>query len=466
MAGIGFRLQKLLAGESLTDLVRAYLYSALIATGPMLVVMLTLIAIRAVVRSQLSIEDGTLYMGVMVYVYAFSMLGLGPVIYVITRWLADQYYLQQSVSFTPAYVASLLFVFIPQSIIALIFLSRTSFPPIVQWSLLALYLAVNGIWIALIFLSAARSYLWIAAAFFGGGGLGLGLAAYLGIQSGFPGFVIGYTIGQVLTFFVLSFRVFKEFGYEYSVNFGFLAYFKKYPLLCATGLFYYGATWADKFVFWFSDLGESLGQGIRVSSNYDTPMFLAFLTIIPSMAFFLLQMETTFARTYQRYYRIIQERANLNAIRSAKDDILKNLSSQFQKFLLFQGIISGIAIVALYPIAEAFLLNPYQLGIFRIGILGVFLQMAFVMALNILFYFDFQWEVFWISFIYFALNTVLTLLTLHAGLASYGFGFMAASFVAALCGFLILSHKLKNLEYWTFMTQPILIPKFKFEEEK
>ena len=67
------------------------------------------------------------------------------------------------------------------------------------------------------------------------------------------------------------------------------------------------------------------------------------------------------------------------------------------------------------------MIAPHQMGIFRIGVLGAFLQMMFVMLLTLLFYFDFLREAFWMSLLYFVSNALFTLITLQIGLASYGY---------------------------------------------
>lgn len=205
---------------------------------------------------------------------------------------------------------------------------------------------------------------------------------------------------------------------------------------------------------------------IRVFSNYDTPMFLAFMTIVPSMAFFLVQMETSFVKHYAAYYQGVRGRADYFTLEEKKEGILKNLTDHFKKFVFFQGILSGFVILFIHAVAEAVHLNPLQTGIFRIGILGTFLQMGFLMILNILFYFDFQKEACAMTLLFAAANTFLTAVTLKIGLPAYGFGFASACFVTVAAGFFVMDAKIRDLSYWTFMRQPILLPKLMFEKEQ
>ncbi len=466
MAGIGFRLQRLITGESYSDLVRAYFYSSVITSGPMIVVMAALAVINRVAMVRLSIEESRLFLSLLLYAYSFSMIVVSPMVYVVTRYLADKYYLKEIETFTPVYLSTLEILFAVQTLLSVFFLSHLQLSLEAKIALYLLYLSISAIWMAMIFLSAAQSYLWIVIAFLGGGIIGTLASYFWGRFQGFNGFLMGYTVGQFVTFFILTLRIFREFGYESTGDYGFILYFKRYPYLILIGLCYYLGIWIDKFIFWYSDQGEELIPLIHIAPNYDTPMFFAYLTVVPSLAFFVVQMETSFMGTYQDYYKTIRQRAGLDIITQKRNVIVRTLTKHFKKFALFQGIISGMVIALIYPITEALHINPYQLGTFRIAILGSFLLMGLVMIINILFYFEFQKEIFWITLIYIVTNSSLTYATLKWGsFASYGFGYTLAAFVSVVIGFYIMDHRLHHLNYYTFMNQPVLVPKYKFEEE-
>lgn len=465
MAGIGFRLQKLMMKGSFGNLITAYLYSAVIATGPLLIVTVALIVMNVLTQVRLTPDEKTLFMGLLVYIYAFSMVGVGPFIYSVTRYLADRYFLKEMAAFTPTYFTVLKVLFSLQAIVGAAFLIPAQFPLAVKLTAFCLLLIVSGTWMAMVFLSAARSYLWIVAAFAVGTGIGVATAMALGKRYGFNGFLNGFALGQALTFLILTWRIIAEFGYRGSHDFGFLDYFRRHPYLVFVGLFYHLGLWVDKFIFWLSPQGEWVSGSFLLCPNYDVPSFMAYLTVIPSMAFFLVQMETTFVRCYHAYYESVRKRESLGVIRYRRQVMSDNLTDQYQRFILFQGTISGLVIVFLYEIADALYLQPAQMGIFRIAILGAVMQMGFIMTLTILFYFDFQKNAFWLAVFYFLSNTILTSATLVIGFPAYGFGYAASCFLSFLVGIMVLHIKLKNLNYWTFMTQPVLVPNFKFESE-
>jgi polysaccharide biosynthesis protein PelG len=466
MAGIAFRLQKLLSGDSYSDLIRAYLYSSIISTGPFIIVIFTIAAIKLAVQVRLNIDEARLLLSLIVYVFAFSMIGVAPFMYVVTRYLADKYYLKQVKAFSPIYLSLLNVVFIIQGIAVITYLQFIDISVTDKWIVSSLYLCISGIWVAMIFISAARNYMWIVICFFVGGVVGVGASLAIGSFYGFSGFLLGFTIGQASCFFLLSFRIFNEFGLTHTANYGFFSYFKEHFSLFLVGVFYYIGIWADKFIFWFSSYGEEIRPVLRVYTNYDTPMFLAYLSVIPSMAFFLVQMETSFVKIYNAYYQSITHRANYETILHYRDLMIDNLSTNFQKYAVFQGIFSSVIILFVFEIAQAFDLNPNHMGIFRIGILGAFLQMGFLMILNIFFYYDFQKEAAMLTGLFMVCNIIFTFISLYIGFPAFGYGYAATSFVSCLVGFLALNYKLKNINYFTFMLQPVIIPKFKLESER
>jgi uncharacterized membrane protein len=465
MAGIGFRLQKLLTGDSYSDLIRAYLYSAMISAGPMLVVMATLAVVKQLAQNYLGLDGEGQFMGLVVYVYAFSMITVSPFFFIVTRYLADQYYLKEYDSFASTYFASLICVFVIQLAVGVWFVSRLPVSFEVKFWEIILFQCVGAIWMAMVVLSAARSYLWIVVAFSMGCVTAIGFSIFLGRLLGLEGFVAGFAVGQLVVFTILSVRILREFGYKIGCSFTFLRYASKYPFLVAIGSLYYLGIWVDKAVFWSSPHAAQVLSVLRIMPDYDMPLFVAYLTVVPSLAFFLIQMETSFAVCYQTYYQSIRRHATMSVINACEDAVADNLTGQFQRFAVFQGIISGFAILFAPQIGEFFGLSYVQQGVFRIAILGAFMQIGVIMIINILFYFDAQFEAFLLTLIFFVLNGVLAKISITIGLPAYGYGYTVTSFVTLLAGFLVLDWRLRRLNYWTFMRQAVVVPKFKLESE-
>lgn len=465
MAGIAFRLQKLLTSESYSDQARAYLYSAIISSGPFIAVIIMLSGIKFSAQTFLSLEESRLLMAIIVYIYAFSMIIVSPFYYTVTRYLADKYFLRQVETFTPSFLSVLYTNLALLSIIYIGYAIYISLPIKLALAFYLFFLTTGGIWIAMIYLSAGRSYLWIVWSFLLGTIISLICATILGKFIGIEGFAYGLTIGQALTFGLLTFRIFKEFGYNSNYDFDFFRYFRIHPYLIFIGLFYYLGIWIDKILFWTSEHGEKIHKGIYIFTTYDTAMFLAYLSIIPSMAFFLVHMETSFVKHYQSYFEAIRNRSSYYVIREKRDNMINDISVQFEKYAIFQGVISSIIILLRPQIISFFALPQSQVNIFGVGVLASFLLMGFVIMLNLIFYFDFQKMAFSLCFLLLASNVIFTWITLQIHESYFGFGFCLSCLLTITVSFFMFNHRIKNIDYWIFMRQPIVVPKFKFENE-
>ena len=77
--------------------------------------------------------------------------------------------------------------------------------------------------------------------------------------------------------------------------------------LIASGVIYNIAIWADKILFWyFPATGQRIVGPLHASLIYDLPVFLAYLSIIPGMAIFLVRIETDFVEYYDKFYDAVR----------------------------------------------------------------------------------------------------------------------------------------------------------------
>src|SRR5215207_3128770 len=93
MAGIGFVLRRALAQDSYLGTGKAYLAAAIISSGPWLLSVATLLVISLFATSTLEPAERDLLFAAIMYPFAFSLIGVGPVQMAVTRHLADRLYL-------------------------------------------------------------------------------------------------------------------------------------------------------------------------------------------------------------------------------------------------------------------------------------------------------------------------------------------------------------------------------------
>lgn len=465
MAGIGFRLQNLLRKKSITATVKAYLYSSMIVAGPMILSIITLAIMKLMIRNKLGLEQDFIIQGIYIYATAFSLIGSAPFLYVITRYLADQYFLRNFEAFTPTYLSSLLAICLFQSPFCIWFLYPVDLPFSTKILAYLLYQVTNGVWLSMIFLSAARSYTWITLSFLFGSVTSLLAGLALGYRHGMDGFLAGMVLGMAMSFCLLTLRINFEFGARLRVGAEFFLYFFKYPKLVFIGVFYNMGIWIDKFVFWNDAEAIVVKEVFRFHPVYDGPQLLAFITVFPAMAFFLITLETDFAKHFHDYYRMISLHQPMRQVTRMKGILTSILTSNFQLFVVIQSSISVLAIFFVDSIADYFMLSSMQMGVLRVAILGAYLQVTYMIVMNLLFYFDFQTEVLTLTVIYLVVNAAGSWMTLQWGLVTYGWGQALAGLATSLTGLYFLNNRVERLEYHTFMLQPITLPRFKMEGE-
>ena len=132
---------------------------------------------------------------------------------------------------------------------------------------------------------------------------------------GAAGLLIGFDLGLAVTSFSLLARVFAEYPYSVENVFAFLGRLKEYWTIFLTGLVYNMAIWIDKWVMWFSPESKTLSSGMFSYPDYDSAMFAAYLSIVPSLAIFVYSIETSFFEKYLRFYQDIQEHRTYDQIR-------------------------------------------------------------------------------------------------------------------------------------------------------
>src|SRR5262245_55630014 len=161
MAGIGFELRKLLERESLTGVVQAYAYAAIISSGPWVLSIIGILVVGFLSASAVTPAFGITQFQVSVtYLIAGSLILTGPVQLAFTRFVADRVFEKQTEAVLPNFNGMLLAVVLVAGLAALpvvLFL----FPgESVVYRLLMLtgFVQLAGIWLATVLLSGLKQY--------------------------------------------------------------------------------------------------------------------------------------------------------------------------------------------------------------------------------------------------------------------------------------------------------------------
>ncbi|SDK82206.1 Uncharacterized membrane protein [Maridesulfovibrio ferrireducens] len=456
MAGIGFELRRMLGKDSYLSEMSAYLYAAMVSSGPWLMSVLCLSILGLYSYSGFSRLDQEIFRTTIVYVYAFTLVYVGYIQLVVTRYLADKFYLGEERITLTAFFSSSILVLIVGSIIGIGGL--WTFELTITYKIIAvvLFLIVAMIWLAMIFLSAVKDFRSIVQAFAIGTSISVGAAFLLYPVMGLNGYLLGYTFGQAVIYFWLLARLLAEFPARRVWDWGMLSYFLKYWELALIGMLFNLAIWIDKILFWFAPDSRMVVPYLRTHDMYEGPIFFAYLTIVPTLAIFLVKIETKFYEHYHDYFAKIISKKNLSSILEEKKGMVLMLKESLREILIVQGSLTLLCLFMASDFIEIVGLSPIQKPLLQIALIGSLMQVMLSVAVIILFYFDLRKEVLLITLIFLFSNAGLTLLSMKLGFTFYGYGYCYSCFISLLCAYYFVSKSVTDLEYITFAGQPII----------
>lgn len=372
---------------------------------------------------------------------------------VVTRYISDQLYMRKTNNITPTFLGAMALVVPAQTAIASIFLFLTDLTLFYKITALGLYTTVSVIWIEMIFLGAAKDYARIVS-YFAVGYLASFIGAHIfGWLFLLDGFLFGFLVGQLVLCTLLMNRIFTEYKMERGFNFLFAEYYSKYKSLAFIGFLFNTAIWIDKIIFWFSPSGLNIHSNFYTHFPYDSSMFIAFLTIVPSVAIFLLRIETDFYTKYKSYYGAILQKADYETILRKKNDMISILRNSLMTVIIYQGSFS-IGVMILMPFIISILgIDPVNVPLFRVACGGAFFHILLFVLFILFLYFDFRGSALFLSSVYLATNSIFTVASVYAGESTHGLGYLFACVVTFVIGITLFIDRIRNLEYLTFMRQ-------------
>jgi len=435
VAGIGFELQRVLRRGGIGSFVKVALSGIMIVAGPWL---LSIIGIFLIGRfAGFTLREGrSLFMGVIIYSYAFSLFIFGGSHYIFTRLLSDLIYLKKNRQAASLLLFFSLIVIVLAAGISVTAMLRISVPgvshPLLFKSFaVAFFVIINLAWLLMIFISLLKKYVAIFLVFLGGMTLSVIGVLFLGRIMALGGAMLGFFAGQGLTvvlLLILSFQEYRPAEVKETLK-ALVAYFPKYGFLFLSGLFYYWGIWIDKMVFWIT-VGQPVpGTFFRLFDTYDIPVYLANLTMIPGLVYFIVVLETDFYSHLKGFLQSLGE-GILGDIQKRKNLLLVKLKAGLREQSLFQGVITAAFLILAPSLSRIF--SGLDVSLLRITMLAVFFQLLFLTEMTFLFYFEQYRPSFVAALAYFIVNLGGSLATAYSGKEFFGLSYLAAGIVSSM----------------------------------
>ena len=457
MAGIGFELRRMLRKDTLLGLVQAYAYASVIGSGPWV---LSIVGILLVgIFSASVVVPGVLvtqFQTSVTYLVACSLIYTGLVQLAFTRFISDRLFEKRKDMVLPNLHGLLVLVLLGACVLgtAALFIALPGLGLVYRLLMLAGFALLCGVWVLTVLLSGMKRYKAIVLLF----GVSYGLivvSALLMRPWGLEGLLGGFVLGNYVLLVGMWLLVVREFNPAGPIiAFDFARRAMLYPTLMAIGLLYNLGVWIDKFMFWyFPPTSDAIIGSLRASIIYDLPVFLAYLSIIPGMAVFLVRIETDFVEFYDKFYDAVRGGGSLEYIETMRDEMVYSIQQGLGEIAKIQTLAVLVPFVAGPVLLDALGISRLYLPLLQVQVIGAGLQVGLMAVLNVFFYLDQRRTVLLLCVLFVLLNVLLTGWTLAHGAALYGYGFALATLLTLGVGLALLTRRLNRLEYQTFMLQ-------------
>jgi len=457
VAGVGFSLRALAGRPGYAGMLHLYGAAALVSSGPWLLSVTALLLIGLLGRELAADPAGVERFQVSVtWLLAASLVVSGPLQLQLTRFVADQVYLRRPERITGNLFGTMLVMSVIAACLAGLLAPWFSAEPLLFQVLLGIaFVTLCNVWIITCVLTGLRRHAPVLGSFAVGYLVMLVLSPGLS-RFGAAGLLGAFVAGQAALLVCGLRAITSELGFDRPIEWACLQRRELRVDLLLVGLFYNLGIWADKLVFWLNPATSRPVTGFfRASDVYDLPIFLAYLTIVPGMAVFLVRVETDFAERNAAFYEAIRRGAPLarieplfdamvDAVRTALFDIGR---TQLASLLLC--LWAGPALLAVFG------LSRLHFPLFIVDVVGVLLQVLLLSLISVFFYLDRCRLVAKLTCFFLCTNALATWLSLELGPRYYGWGFVVAAALTGALALVVLNHTLRFLVRDTFMLQPV-----------
>jgi uncharacterized membrane protein len=447
MAGIGWKLQKMIDRGSFAGTMGAYITGVAVTSAPWLLTSTVLMSLRVAARADGSAQFHTVER-IVTLVYALTVILSAPVHVVVSRYTADRLYDRQLDRIAAPFwralagtVAGFLIVGV-----ALMVALRAPLGLAVVGTFLTV--VVGAQWLLLSVGGGLTSPLVVLRAFCAGAPVGVvaSLWLYRTLGLGAVGYLVGFAGGQALTMILLLQGVSRVLPARSSEDARLLPAFGEYALLAASSLVYYVSIWTDKAILWTI-------AGREAASLYSGVSAIAWFSVVPTFGWIYVQIETVFYRRFRAFYGGLNGGAPLSSLREKAGLLTREAMRILRGALLVQGGVLVLALAGADVVLATAGLPRGSAGAFRLAALGAALQLFSLLEILLLYYFDLRREALAVSLALFGAE-ILFMTAAHALHASPCAGYALACASAAGVGLALVRSRLATLVADTFQSQP------------
>jgi uncharacterized membrane protein len=460
MAGIGFKLQKILVDEIYLSAFKGFFFALVITSGPWLIMVLSLAILSIYSSFILEAEDKLLFNILLVHISVLTIIVTGTFQLFFTRIFSDKMYTKEREELSNIIATNLILTTVILVLLVSPFLIiEKTFPENIAYPvrMLSFYLVItfNIIWVLMNYISASDEFLGFVKHYIIGSSISVGLSGVLGYSSGLNGFIFGFYVGQGYIATILLYQNIKVFGIPNKLILSVIKKYPQYHILIVSGFFMYFGMWIDKFIYWYGSSGHQLTPILHYHADYNSIFFVAFLFMTPIMAIFFITMETSFYKIYYLYHEKYVYTETLERLKECCNEIRSTVINSLKYIVQVQGIVVVLSILFSQNILIFFKMPVDQQLLFSVILIGVFFHMLTLIICILLYYLDLKKETMLIYLTFLGLNGVLTMIFTKISNDITGWGYVITSIVTFVLSSYKLKISLESLNYIVFTKQKV-----------
>jgi uncharacterized membrane protein len=436
--------------------IRKFSGAVVIAAGPWHVSVVALAVASVTMQPVLGVEAVEDLRLTVVYAFCLAPLVAGPVGAVAARLVGAEIdrgeFRQTSAIFLVAALASALIA----ELMALLLVLVLGIGP---FDVAAAFVFLSGaaalLWTSFAVLTALKAYGLLIWSFAGGRGIGLGLIM-LATRGEIDTEILiwSFTAGIAICVCFAVIRVRRVAGGNdgdfVEAARTLLAEVWRLRLLALGVELAIIAVWIDKWVFWASPVGMRSVAGFLHYSPYDSVMFVAHISAIPSYAALLMFNDGDLRRVIEVFRERLRDGSTYARIRGSIDAMSQAVWSGIFSIVFLQAALTAGMVLMAPALVKALDFNFVQFLTLRVGLIGVFLHAFFLMSCAVLLVCN-RARVFLALQASFMIGNFLASLGFYHQVGISAYAFFVSSLVMAVVGFLCAYQALIRFDYLTFL---------------
>ena len=452
MAGVGFELRKLLNTQSVSRKFTGVLYASFVIIGPILAFIALLILIHVGMWFYgIGEADRLMFTTTILYMMISSVVISTIINTVLSRYIADSVFNKDNEKINSSVLGAVCL----SAMLSMVAGAGLIVPMVALYNLSIIYavglylflMMISMAFVVMSYISAIKEYAKVARSFFIG--LAFGAAVFLLLYYVFQAeLVVSFIYAMMATFFVIDvlllviIRTF--FRGKGRFSFDFLSYFKKYPALLFSGLFYIFGMYAHNIIFWyFSDIYTQV-MYLKILPSYDMATFLAMLINLSAMVIFVVKVETSFYERYQVYIKNISS-ANYEEIEKSRKNMQRVLDHELFYLYEVQLVITIVLIALGMVFLPRFNFGGMVLDYFTVLGMAYFCTFCMYLTVIFLYYFDDQKGALLTTMLFFGITVGTSLILTNISSTYFGLGLLIGAVASWIFGFNRLKYFIKHI---------------------